>query len=194
MKTSFAVMITAISISGLAAFAFTTADFSQDNQLKSTAAMLGHITLIAYDSEGNVKNYVQTDNVVVNEADDCIMEAFFQPSGVTACQNPNTIFDHIAIGTGNTAFSEDGDLSDLTWHSQTTGSVSAGTAASGNSGASAVVSATFNDVSATITEAALHNNPTTASADTMAIQDFNDIALGSTDDLTIQWTITVDGS
>lgn len=80
MNTSLAVMITAISISSVAAFAFATVDFQDDNRLKSSAAMLGHITLIAYDENGNVKDYVQTDNVILNEGDLCIIEDLFGAS------------------------------------------------------------------------------------------------------------------
>lgn len=191
MKTSLAVMITAISISGIAALGFTMADFSEENQLKSTAAMMGHITLIAHDENGNIINYVQTDNVILNSADDCILKNLFN---VQTCTSTDALYDDIAIGTGNTGFTEGSTLSQLVWHSQTGGSVGAGTAASGASGASTTVSATFNDVSATITEAALINNPDTANTDTLALQDFNDIILGPTDDLTVQWTVTIDGS
>ena len=191
MKSQLAVIITAITISSLATFAFTTMGPSGDNSLKSAAAMLGHITLTAYDENGEIKQYVQTDNVIVNSGDDCIVEAILGASG--GCANPSNAFTFVHLGTGASTMTEGSTLTEMTWNRQTAGSPNAITAASGASGASSTVSATFQDVSTTITEAALINSSGSA-GDILAIQDFADIALGETDDLTVQWTITVDGS
>jgi len=195
MKTSLAVMITAISISSIAAIAFTTADLSNDNQLQSTAALLGHISLVAYDENGNIKNYVQTDNVILDEGDDCIIEDLFGASGgCFATHGVADPFDDIVIGTGTVTFTEGSAYSQVTYDSVTAATVGSLTAASAGGGASTTVTANFFDVGATITEAALANSSVTATADFLAIQDFSDIVLGASDDLTVQWTITVDGT
>ena len=131
MKTSLAVMITAISISSIAAIAFTTADLSNDNQLQSTAALLGHISLVAYDENGNIKNYVQTDNVILDEGDDCIIEDLFGASGgCFATHGVADPFDDIVIGTGTVTFTEGSAYSQVTYDSVTAATVGSLTAAS----------------------------------------------------------------
>jgi len=47
------------------------------NALKSGAMVLGHLTLTAYDENGNVIAYQQTDNTVTNRGDDCIARLIF---------------------------------------------------------------------------------------------------------------------
>ena len=42
--------------------------------LKGQTSVLGHVTLTAYDEDGNVIAYRQTDNIVINAGDDCISE------------------------------------------------------------------------------------------------------------------------
>lgn len=170
----------------------TSTTLGTDDTLKSSAALLGHITLTAYDENGEIKNYRQTDNVVVNTGDNCIlMDILSTSSGSCATASQ---FNVVHLGTGTTTMSEGSVLQDMTWNRVTTGTVGALTAASSTGGASATVTATFPDVSATITEAALMNSQASNTANILAMQDFADIALGSTDDLTVQWTITVDGS
>ena len=71
------------------------------NPLKSTAGMLGHVTLIATDQNGNIIGYRQTDNVVINHGDDCISDLIFaQSSGVTCTLEAANMYDNISIGFG----------------------------------------------------------------------------------------------
>ena len=80
MKSQLAVIITAVAISSIATYAFV-GTASPDNSLSSAAALLGHITLTAYDENGEIIGYQQTDNVVVNSGDDCIVEDLLGASG-----------------------------------------------------------------------------------------------------------------
>lgn len=191
MKLQLAIVIGAIIVSSVATAGWA---FVQNNELsastmKSSAGMLGHITLTAFDENGNTIAYRQTDNVIINKGDDCLLE---NTLGVaTNCQNPTTAFNVVHIGTGTTAHTE-GSPSLTTWY-RTTGGTAANTiSAAGTSGASAIVTASFLDVSASIGEAALYNSALSA-GDILALQQFTAIPLGPTDDLTIQWTVTIDG-
>ena len=192
MKLQLAIVIGAILIGSLATvnMAFVQNEDISANSLKSTAGMLGHITLTAVDEDGNIVAYRQTDNVVINEGDDCLLEDTF--GAVTACGDGSALFDDIHIGTSSQAFTESSTALG-TWQSTTAGTVGTATTASANSGASVTVTAAFFDVNANIAEAALQNGPASAS-DILALQQFTPISLGATDDLTIEWTVTIDGS
>jgi hypothetical protein len=51
--------------------------------LKSASGMFGHVTLTAYDENGNIKAYRQLDNVITNQMDDCLSKlAFAETAGV----------------------------------------------------------------------------------------------------------------
>jgi len=196
MKLQLAIVIGAILVGSLATvnMAFVQSEDISANSLKSTAGMLGHITLTAVNEDGNVVAYRQTDNVVINAGDDCLLEdTFGAATGCYATVADTAVFDDIHIGTSSQAFGE--TSTDLgTWNSATAGSVGTATTATGNSGASVTVTAAFFDVNANIAEAALRNSLSSGASDVLALQQFTPISLGATDDLTIEWTVTIDGS
>jgi len=193
MKLQFAIVIGAILIGSLATvnMAFVSDDTSA-NTLKSSAGMLGHITLTAMDEDGNVIAYRQTDNVVINSGDDCLLENAF--GATTNCNLPTTAFDFVHIGTDSTGSFSETSTDIGTYARQTAGTLLSQTTASAGSGASATIQAAFFDVNANIAEAGLRNAALSASGDTLALQKFTPISLGATDDLTIEWTVTIDGS
>ena len=161
--------------------------------LKSQAGVLGHLTLTAYDDDGNVIAYRQTDNVVVNDGDGCIAELIFAITSGNACSAATT-FDRIYIGTGDSSGATEGSSALVTPSAQTGFASAVLTAASGtDTGASTLITANFFNVGATIEEAAIQESTTTASS-VLAIQSFSPIPLGGSDDLTIQWTVAIDGS
>jgi len=193
MKIQFAIVIGAILIGSIATvnFAFVSDNDASANVLKSSAGMLGHVTLTATNEDGNVISYRQTDNVVINGGDDCLLEDTF--GAATACTDTSSPFDDVHIGTTQTAFTESSTAL-ATWNSATAGSVGTPTTASGTQGSSVTVTAAFFDVSASIAEAALRNSASSQGTDVLALQSFTPISLGPTDDLTIEWTVTIDGN
>ena len=63
---------------GLGVFAISNSFETNDlSTLNSGSFMTGHLTLTATDENGNIKAYQQTDNVVINTADNCISEKIF---------------------------------------------------------------------------------------------------------------------
>lgn len=159
------------------------------NSIKSTAGFIGHVTLTAVDEDGNIIAYRQTDNTIINTGDDCILEEIF--GAVTAC-TAGSVFTNIHIGTNTASFTET-STGLGTFFASSAGTVGNTITASALSGASTTISTTFFDVSATIEEAALQNNILSAS-DVLALQQFTGIVLGPNDDLTIDWTVTIDGT
>jgi len=195
MKLQYTIVIAAILVGSIATvnMAFTTSDsdFSA-NSVKSSAGMLGHVTLTATNEDGSIIAYRQTDNVVINAGDNCLLEDTFGVA--TTCFNTTNPYDDIHIGEATAAFGE-ASTGLGTFHSTTAGTVGTPTLASGSNGASVTVTADFVNVSAAIAEAALRNGPeTTTASDVLALQSFSAINLGPTDDLSIEWTVTIDGN
>jgi hypothetical protein len=76
-----------------------------DAQTSTTATGLftGHVTTIHTDAAGNVIGYRQTDNLIVNQGENCALKLLFQAvpgdAGNTVCAGANTEgFRYIAIG------------------------------------------------------------------------------------------------
>ena len=162
------------------------------NALKSGAMVLGHLTLTGYDENGNVIAYQQTDNTVTNLGDDCIAEAIFiQTGGSSVCANENQ-FNTVHIGTATAGFTESSTVLGA-YHINTGPASVVVNSATGTGGAATLLTANFIDVSATIAEASIQESSTTSS-DALALQSFPGIPLGANDDLTIQWTVTIDGN
>ena len=61
--------------------------------------MLGHVEIVVHDSEGNVVQYSQGDNIIVTTGGDCIASALFSGGNVGDCTSFGN-FDYIAIGNG----------------------------------------------------------------------------------------------
>jgi len=195
MKLQLAIIIGVILVGSIATVSLA---FVQNNELtastmKSSATMLGHITLTATDENGNIKAYRQTDNVITNRGDDCLVSDAFNVA-VGTCSSTALAYDDVHIGTTQTVFGETSTAGLTAWKSTTAGSVGSIVAATGTSGASVKVTASFLDVSASIAEAGLYNSASTVGTDFIALQSFTPIVLGATDDLTIEWTVTIDGS
>ena len=77
----------------------------QDTQATLSATsesgqIMGHITLVLTDEDGNIKAYRQTDNVVHDDGFNQIIDDAFGSSACAACQATTTNFNFIQIGTG----------------------------------------------------------------------------------------------
>ena len=193
MKLQLAIVMATVITGGAFTlnYAFTDSNDSA-NVMQSTAGVLGHLTLTAVDEDGNVVHYRQTDNTVVNNGDQCILENL-TGINLSTCAAPTTAYTVVQIGTATAAFSETSTGLGA-FHAQTGGSWGSTSTSTTDGGASATLTANFVDVSASIAEAALINNAVSASADELALQSFTAINLGTNDDLTVQWTVAVDGS
>ena len=167
-----------------------------------TGVALGHIELVLRDSDGNIKQYVQTDNIVTLEGLDCLVDSLFGSTGTGTCSSALD-FDVVAIGTG---------AAGGTGATALTGALGAGCIAGVDPGVVAdtggltqaiQVEVVFGgggqaagDVNnaaceAIITEAGVFNtgNPTTTTDNMFATQGFGAITIGSTDTLTVTWDI-----
>lgn len=227
MKTSTTTIILGVSLMVVAGFftATVTGLFSvQATQIAKTsggtagAYMSGHVTTILTDSEGNVKEYRQTDNVITNLGENCVAKILFQDDGagaglgsgtgtsvcVGSLNQPYTV---IAIGTGTTkANGTDTSLgtelsgsglssgrATMTWGS---GGAQNSTGTAGDSQAKVILSKTFTNTgsSVQVSESGLFNDTTASTNGMFARQNFTAIGLGNGDSLTVQWTISIGGT
>ena len=59
--------------------------------------MFGHVEFVVHDSEGNIVQYAQGDNIIVETGGDCIAAQLFKTAAVGKCDTLGN-FDFIAIG------------------------------------------------------------------------------------------------
>lgn len=175
------------------------------NEIASSTGMMGHLTLISTDSDGNIKSYQQTDNLITQGATNCIAQELFRDTttfgsgdSTTCAGNPGK-FDVIAIGTGSGVTDTGNDLAART---SITGLVAQADDTSdavtitddSGTGTDAVVETTFTSGGATtaITEAGIFNSTGIGGTTEMfSYRSFTAISLDSGDSLTVTWTITV---
>ncbi|CAE6488749.1 conserved exported hypothetical protein [Candidatus Nitrosotenuis uzonensis] len=181
-----------------------------DAQTSTTATGLitGHVVTTLTDSDGNIKAYRQSDNLIVNNGENCVSKMLFGASGggstgSNVCTGAITEgFRYIAIGNSSTAVtSADTGLgaeltasglgakfSTITW-TNSTGSGSGTTA-------QAVMAATFTNSGSTqaVRESGLFNGTNASTNGMFARQTFSDITMNNGDSLTVQWTINIGGT
>lgn len=196
--------------SGVAGFTFATngETVTQATSFVVQPTMSGHMTIEVTDADGNLKDYIQTDNIVTQQGENCALRMLFTPGAAhTAAATGqcggalDQAFTAIAVGTGTTV--EDGEQTALTTESTTDGLGRAGattvtwTNATGTeTGVSAqiVLANTFSVTgSHTITEAGLFNDTVkNDGTDAMfARKTFEGVSVNNLDSLTVTWTINV---
>ncbi|SRR5579885_556596 len=193
-----------LSVGILGVYGFTsipsTLKAQSDTQNVGAVPMLGHVTLTVTDPQGHIVAYHQGDNVVVNQAEDCLSAKIFgiaspQCSVSGASANYNVI--GIGNATGPTAAKTDTGLA----HEITSGGLGRVTATTqtetdATSGAPVqdVLQAQFTNSQGanTVTEAGLFNSTSVSSTKGMfAHQTFSGITLNNGDSLTVKWTVTM---
>ncbi|AFS83780.1 hypothetical protein [Candidatus Nitrosopumilus sediminis] len=166
----------------------------------ASTGLLGHVALTIYDSEGNVKRYMQGDNVITNNGENCIAELVFgvTTGGASQCQtSTNGIFRVVSIGLSPVA--PDGSSLELgTTFARTsvTPTVVSSTGSSADTSKAVVtLLATFTaDASRVFTEAGLMDteNILAGSDNMMAHKAFDTAAtLTNGDTVAVTWTIDI---
>jgi len=106
-----------ISLDAISATSFVTMKAASD--IHETSQMIGHVTYELRGADGNIKHYVQSDNVIVDLGTDCAAQAIFDitggdPTGVNSIfdvctPGGNGGFAFIAIGNATGAVAEEDD-------------------------------------------------------------------------------------
>ena len=169
--------------------------------------MLGHVEYTVKDAQGQIKQYAQGDNAIVESGKDCSAQRIFNASdnsgtGTSVCGINGDGFNFIAIGNGSGAV--DGTELQLDTDAPTnTGEIDrvAGTVSIDNSGTDAVATITtatpfaFTGISSTIVEqSGLFDIGTAAGGNMFSMRDNLGINVTSADTLSVTWKITLAGS
>src|SRR3972149_4185024 len=67
-----------------------------------SAYMIGHVEYTVRGADGEIKQYVQADNVIVDKGKNCTAQKMFNSSDITHCTPGVDGFNFIAIGNGTT--------------------------------------------------------------------------------------------
>jgi hypothetical protein len=182
----------------------------------ATGLITGHVITTVRDAAGNIKEYRQTDNRIMNQGENCVAKMLFSGSGgsgtgTNVCVGQNTDgFRFIQIGNSTSADASDwyklGNPHNATSFGSGTGlNIKAGTtswfANSTGSGTATTtdtrISATFTNNapnSQTVAEAGLFNSTTDSTNALFARQTFPAITLNNGDQLTVEWRINIGGT
>jgi hypothetical protein len=206
-----AVAVGFISINAISATPFLMAE----NELgtNESAYMIGHVEYTVRGMDGEIKKYVQADNLIVENGKDCAAQMIFDNSSSTACSitSSTTGFNFIAIGNDtDTVISTKTQLDDSTATpgdgcdgdsgtadtceiQRTAGTVTIDT--SGTDTIATITTATpftFTDISSTtVQQSGLFDDGTSYSGNMFAMRDSLAIPVTSADTLTVTWKITL---
>ena len=193
------------SVLGMQALSATPLAVAGTSTTMESGYMLGHITFVVDDANGNTKSYIQTDNLVLDQGEACAVKSVFSSSATsTDCGGAASVgdFNVIALGTSTAAATNDdialgaetaaAGLGRATATSATVTDDSTGTA-----GAQMALSKAFTNTSGgsvAITESGIFNSTSTNADGIFARQTFTSIPVANNDSLTVTWTITFDGA
>ena len=210
-----AVSVGAISMNTSPSFALATGTISPE-----AGTMMGHVEYVLYDADNNVKSYIQSDNMVVNRGDDCVLAYAFNPSNTAGTDNCATNANGFRfIGIGNATATVSATATTLTNTASTFASSGVGGlmsmredptivfGASSDGGTATIATASpFTFVSGvnstTVLSAGLFDSICTQAAGTctaaypanmFSVQSVSVIVTGG-DSLDVTWTITVGNS
>lgn len=199
-----AVAIASIALLPTTSFGIQTQKAATSTTLQASPfSIMGHITLVATDSQGNIKGYIQTDNEIKNMGENCVVEALFKTDntanatsscgGTSAGGVSSDGFVWLAIGTGTSHLSQGASGLETQQGSRSQATTRTFTISNGdqstNSFAQIVLSRQFTlNGTATVSEAGIFD--ASASGNTFARQTFTGIPLVSGDKLTVTWTVT----
>ena len=161
---------------------------------------LGHVTLVLAGPDGDIKKYVQTDNVITHIGLDCLVESVFTAQNL--CSSVAD-FDIIAIGIGNSATASSTALSIGLGNTCQSAQSSGPTVDSGTTTQTVTIEVVFGGSSSgtsditsaqcevAVTEAGLFNvgGPSTTPLNMFAYQTFTAITIAAADTLTVTWSL-----
>ena len=93
----FAIAMTTFGLSGVTASPMVMTSIPQSQE---GVSMLGHVEYTVFDSNQEIKSYLQSDNLVVRDGTDCSGELIFGTSDSATCTSTGTTYRYIAIGNG----------------------------------------------------------------------------------------------
>ncbi len=192
-----AVAVGFISTNAISATPFLMAGNELDTN--ESAYMIGHVEYTVRDADGQVKQYAQGDNLIVEKGKDCAAQMIFDNSSSTACTitSGTTGFNFIAIGNATGTVSGD-ELQLDTGASVGEIDRTPGTVTIDTSGINTIATITtttpfaFTSISSTtVQQSGLFDDGTPVSGNMFAMRDALAIPVTSADTLAVTWKITL---
>jgi hypothetical protein len=182
-------------------FLMAASDLSSDESL----GMIGHVEYTVLDSNGQIKQYIQGDNLIVDKGRNCAAILIFDNSSSTPdCTiSPGTTgFNVIAIGNGTSPAPGNNDLQLVDEMQRTPGVVTISEPADGTTIVEVTTEApfTFNHGTTnhpdgiTIEESGLFDDMTAGGGNMFSNRVVGNIEVSSADTLAVTWTITITGT
>ena len=170
--------------------------------LQESGGIVGHVTVVVTDNDGNVKQYMQTDNAILDFGKDALLDDLF---GTAVSTYTDDAFIFIGFGGSNATAVAETDSPTAAFSAAAEGTcpredVTAGggntrgvTQTAGQSvlNLQVVVDGSVGGCATTIGRAALANTLAVDTGDFFAVTKFTtDVVLTSTDTLTLTWDLT----
>lgn len=194
-----AIMTIAVGLTGFSAFAESFTVQEDSSAMGESSGMKGHVTLTVRDADGNIKNYLQTDNVITAIGKNCLSRTLFDVQ--TSCATAQTgFYDVIGVSastypdTSTTANLNRGGISALTGDlSATSGTATESVAASGTGSAIAKIVHTFTYSPTTAQDVNSAFLADSTNTNVLAIKNFagGQVTLNEADQLVVTWEITL---
>ena len=94
-----------VSLDAISATSLMTMQGTSD--IHETGLMIGHVTYEVRGMDGQIKHYLQADNVIVDKGTDCSAQAIFNDAGIDVCTlGSGGGFAYIAIGNATGAIAQ----------------------------------------------------------------------------------------
>jgi len=169
--------------------------------MRESGGIVGHVTVVVTDNDGNVKQYMQTDNAILDFGKNGLLDELF---GTAVSAYAATDFTFIAFAGSNATTVAETDSPTAAFSAAAEGTcpredVTAGANTRGvtqTAGApvlnlQVIVDGSVGGCATTIGRSALTNSGTLEAGDIFAVTKFTtDVILTSTDTLTLDWDIT----
>ena len=111
-------MILAISLTGGVMAIASNNAVTQANTVNAVVPLTGHVSIIGHDANGNIKKYVETDNLIMNNGENCISKMLFagasQTTNVVCTGAITEPFTDIRMGTVSGTVNSDSVFIDQT--------------------------------------------------------------------------------
>lgn len=206
-KIAIMAIITGIAIFGGVASNVSSFMSNSSEELSSQTArafLSGHVDIVIYDPDGNIKRYITGDNLITNNGENCIGEIMFgadQNTAASECRDTdgagqigNSPYDIIAIGSGGSALAQTAvQLETFELSQKVTPTFTESTGVDAGSDATLVWIATFTATdSVTYKESGIFDTTSFTAGNMLAHKGFTtDATLTVGDTIAVTWTVDV---
>jgi len=113
-QLSIVAVIAVAAVAALGINAYANTGFTASDSLKAGSYAIGHVELVLHDANGEVKQYIQADNEVVDVGDVCASELLFGDTGAGTGEGcSGNVFNYIGLINGTFTVENTDDVNTL---------------------------------------------------------------------------------